>query len=86
MRESIRVECYSGHTYAQEPRAITWRGQLHKVQRVLLRWREPPGLRFLVLTDESDRLDIQYVEEPDHWYLVGDSVPDKVIQNAEEDQ
>jgi hypothetical protein len=48
MQASIHVECYSGHTYAQEPRAFEWEGLRYNVERVVKRWRTPAGPCFRV--------------------------------------
>ena len=48
MQAPIRVECYSGHTYAQEPRAFEWEGLRYQVGRVVKRWRTPAGPCFRV--------------------------------------
>ncbi len=48
MQAPIRVECYSGHTYAQEPRAFEWEGRIYQVERVVKRWRTPTGPCFRV--------------------------------------
>ena len=70
--EQVRVQCYSGHTYAQEPRKIVTRdGGIYRVRRVLVRSREPMGPRFVVLPEERTWIDIQYAEEQDRWYLMG---------------
>jgi hypothetical protein len=48
MNETVEVECYSGYTYAQEPRAIVWHGQRYEVKRIVKRWRTPQGPHFRV--------------------------------------
>ncbi len=63
----LMVECYSGHTYAQEPRAFTWRGQRHVVQAVERVWRAPEGPYFLVRTEEGDFFELAYDETEDVW-------------------
>ena len=68
--EPIQVECYSGHTYAQEPRTIKWQGRVYRVEKILSRWREPAGPCFLVVTGEDIRLRIRYIEETDRWNLM----------------
>ena len=68
--EPVQVECYSGHTYAQEPRTIRARDQVHRTRRVLRRCREPAGPRFLILTEEDIRLVVRYDRGTDRWYLV----------------
>jgi hypothetical protein len=46
--DSVRVECYSGYTYAQEPRAFEWQGQRYQVRHIAKRWRTPVGPAFRV--------------------------------------
>jgi len=65
------VECYSGYTYAQEPRAFTWRGRRYVVQAVERTWRAPEGLHFLVSTEEGDSFELVYHEAEDMWRLKG---------------
>jgi hypothetical protein len=45
---SVQVECYSGYTYAQEPRAFEWHGRRYEVERIVKRWRTPSGPAFRV--------------------------------------
>jgi hypothetical protein len=63
----LMVECYSGHTYAQEPRAFVWHGQRHVVQAVERAWRAPEGPHFLVCTEEGDFFDLAYDEAKGVW-------------------
>jgi hypothetical protein len=63
----LMVECYSGHTYAQEPRAFVWRGQRYVVQSVERAWRAPEGPHFLVCTDEGGFFELVYNEAEDMW-------------------
>ena len=77
MNELIQVECYSGYTYAQEPRAFTWRGQRYEIERVVKRWRTPQGPGFRVQVAEafdlqpplSRLIDLSYSEIEDVWTL-----------------
>lgn len=69
MPESVEVECYSGHTYAQRPRAFTWRGQRYQVEAVERTWRTPQGLCFLVRTSEGSVFELVYNEHEDVWFL-----------------
>jgi hypothetical protein len=68
------VECYAGHTYAQEPRALVWEGQRYVVDGVEARWRTPDGPAFRVGTEGGKRFDLQYRESDDGWTIV--SLPD----------
>ncbi len=61
------VECYSGHTYAQEPRAFVWQGEPHVVQAVERAWRVPEGPHFLVRTEEGGLFELAYDEFEDMW-------------------
>jgi hypothetical protein len=61
------VECYSGHTFAQEPRAVIWEGHRYEVERVEQRWRTPEGPGFRVQVEEGITFDIRYYELEDRW-------------------
>ncbi len=61
------VECYSGHTYAQEPRAFVWHGQRHVVQAVERAWRAPEGSHFLVRTERGGLFELAYDEAEHVW-------------------
>ena len=63
----LMVECYSGHTYAQEPRAFVWHGQRHVVQAVERAWRAPEGPHFLVRTEEGGFFEMAYDEAEGVW-------------------
>lgn len=71
MPESVEVECYSGYTYAQRPRAFTWRGQRYQVEAVERTWRTPQGLCFQVCTQEGSMFELVYDEQKDAWFLEG---------------
>lgn len=64
-----QVECYSGHTYAQEPRAVIWQGQRCPVTRIEQRWRTPQGPAFRVCTEPGERFELQYHELEDRWVI-----------------
>ena len=64
------VECYSGHIYAQEPRAFVCQGRRHVVQKVERAWRTPEGSHFRVVTNDGDRYELAYSEQADAWSLI----------------
>jgi hypothetical protein len=70
------VECYSGHIYAQEPRAMVWQGARHEVTRVVERWRTPEGPAFWVHTDLGGQFELHYHELEDRWII-----KDKEVQS-----
>ncbi|MBI2860624.1 MAG: hypothetical protein HYX91_03855 [Chloroflexi bacterium] len=67
--DDIEVSCYSGHTYADEPRSFRWEGQEYKVEQVEKAWLEP-GLRcFQVRAGENRRFKICYNEAQQRWSI-----------------
>ena len=64
------VECYSGHTYAQEPRALIWQDCRYCVAEIEARWRTPDGPAFRVRTGSGQRFDLHYHERQDHWAII----------------
>jgi len=63
------VECYSGHTYAQEPRALTWSGQRLRIVQVERRWMTPDGPAFWVRTEPGHRFEVRYQQQADCWTI-----------------
>lgn len=63
------VECYSGHSYADQPRAFRWAGRRRVVQAVRRRWREPLGPCFQVLADDAKLYLLAYHEAEDRWFM-----------------
>ena len=63
------VTCYSGHTFAQEPRAFDVGHQRRTVTSIRKRWREPSGPRFEVVADDRVVYILAYDEGLDHWHL-----------------
>jgi hypothetical protein len=64
------VECYSGHAYAGEPRAVTWQGRRYVVARVEARWRTPAGPTFRIGTVCGARFEVCYQEAEDRWSVL----------------
>ena len=64
-----RVECYSGHTYPQEPRIVVWQGKRLPVVRIARRWRTPEGPAFSVDTDQGLPFELHYNEMGDVWTI-----------------
>lgn len=67
--DDISVDCYSGHVYAQEPRAFVIDKERRKVKAVHRRWREPAGPRFEVLADDDATYVLAYEEATDRWHV-----------------
>lgn len=65
----MSVECYSGHTYAQELRALTWEGHRYPVAEIEARWRTPAGPVFQLRTGSGERFEVSYSELEDRWTI-----------------
>ncbi len=66
---SWQVECYSGHTYAQEPRALTHEGCRYHVAEVERRWLTPHGPCFRVRAETGERFLLTYDTTTDSWQV-----------------
>lgn len=69
MSEPAEVECYSGYTYAQEPRSFAWRGQRYVIDQVERSWHSPEGPGFLVRTEIGERFRLIYCLRSDRWLV-----------------
>ena len=66
MQDTV-VECHSGYTYAERPRAFLWEGRRHVVVAIESEGRTPAGRRFVVRTSDGDIFELVYVEREDLW-------------------
>jgi hypothetical protein len=71
-QDSSRVECYSGHTYPQDPRVVIWKGRRLPVISIEQRWRTPQGPGFSVETEGGVRFTLQYDELKERWAIQPD--------------
>ena len=67
----ITVKCYSGHTYAEEPRSFVWEGVAYEVVAIEKSWQEPGERHFLVKTGGNKTFQICYNESKEQWSLIG---------------
>ena len=67
--DQVSVVCYSGHTYAQEPRAFDFGSGRRMVTTLRKRWREPSGPCFKVLADDGLIYVLAYDEAADRWHV-----------------
>jgi hypothetical protein len=63
----VRVGCYSGGRYAEQPRWVEREGVRLEVRSVDSRWREQDRLGFRVTLEDSRRLLLYYLPEEDVW-------------------
>ena len=66
----ITVRCYSGHTYAEEPRSLTWEGVEYEVEEIIQAWQEPGERHFLVKTGDNKLFQLCYNETEEQWSLI----------------
>jgi len=74
-REAGHVECYSGHVYAQEPRALIWQDRRQPVTQIEARWRTPDGPAFQVATETGERFELHYLEREGRWLISPSETP-----------
>lgn len=70
--DAVHVECYSGYTYAQEPRAFIVSGRRYEISRIIARWRTPSGLAFRIESPIGEHI-LHYDDVLDVWTLAGPS-------------
>ena len=66
---NLKVNCYSGHTYAEEPRSFEWEGMEYEVEEIEKAWVEPGNRYFQVRTKDNKRFRLSYNEAQDQWSL-----------------
>jgi hypothetical protein len=65
--EDAAVECLSGHTYADRPIAVHWKGKRYHVLKILSRWRSPEELGYGVRTEGDLSFILHYHFSEDDW-------------------
>ena len=66
---NLKVNCYSGHTYAERPESFEWRGIKYKVEEIEKEWLEPGGRHFQVRTGGNKLFQLCYNETEQQWSL-----------------
>lgn len=68
MSEStIKVICYSGHTYAERPLSLVWEGAENRVKEIVKEWQEPGARLFQIRTEDGKMFVLSYNERDDEW-------------------
>ena len=65
--ESTKVQCYSGHSYADHPISFQGQGNVRKVEKIEKSWQEPGEKHFRVRTKDDNPFEICYHELQDEW-------------------
>ena len=66
----IRVKCYSGHIYAEEPRSFVWQEKELGIKSVEKAWQEPGKRLFRVVTEDGRLFELCYNETVDRWSAI----------------
>ena len=64
-----RVECYSGHEYAERPLAFFWEGRRYEVCKVLQSAMTPDGKTFRVEVGDGKVFSLSYYQQQDRWII-----------------
>jgi len=67
---NLKVNCYSGHTYAERPRSFLWQGTEYKVQEIEKVWQEPGKKLFRITTDKGKAFELCYNEAEEQWSAI----------------
>ena len=67
---NLEVKCYSGHTYAEEPRSFEWGGREYEVAEIEKSWLEPGERHFLVRTGGNKLFQLCYNETDNRWSII----------------
>lgn len=68
--KNLKVNCYSGHTYAERPRSFLWQGTEYKVQEIEKAWQEPGKKLFRITTDKGNAFELCYNEAEEQWSAI----------------
>jgi len=67
--DKLKVNCYSGHTYAERPKSFLWQGIEYEVEEIESAWQEPDARYFHVRTGENKFFRLCYNETEKQWSL-----------------
>ena len=68
--ENLKVNCYSGHTYAERPRSFLWQDTEYQIEEIEKAWLEPGGRCFQVRTRDNKLFQLCYNETKQQWSLI----------------
>ncbi len=66
----LKVNCYSGHTYAERPKSFSWRSVEYEVEKIEKSWQEPGERHFQVRTGDNKLFRLCYNETEQDWTLI----------------
>jgi hypothetical protein len=66
----VKVKCYSGYLYAEEPRSFVWQESKLGIKSVQKVWQEPGKRLFRVVVQDGRLFELCYNEATDRWCAV----------------
>ena len=63
------VECHSGYTYAERPRAFYHNDERFEVLTIQAEWRSPDGKHFRVTVKNGSVFELIYIESSNTWQI-----------------
>jgi hypothetical protein len=66
----VKVHCYSGYLYAEEPRSFVWQESELQIESVEEAWQEPGKRLFKVVAQDGRLFALCYNEATDRWAAV----------------
>ena len=66
---NLKVNCYSGHTYAERPQSFEWEGTEYEVEKIEKAWVGPEGRHFQIKTRDNKLFQLCYNETEQQWSL-----------------
>ena len=67
--DELKVNCYSGHTYAVRPKSFLWQGMEYEVEEIEKERLEPGEKYFQVRTGGNKLFRLCYNETEKQWSL-----------------
>ena len=66
---NLKVNCYSGHTYAERPVSFAWGDTEYEIKEIERAWVEPGERHFQVRAGGNKRFQLCYNETDKEWSL-----------------
>jgi len=67
--DNLKVNCYSGYTYAERPKSFLWEGVEYEIEEIEKEWLEPGERHFQVRTGGNKLFQLCYNEIYNEWSL-----------------
>ena len=67
---NLKVNCYSGRTYAERPKSFLWQDTEYEVKEIEKEWLEPGERYFRVRSGDNKLFQLCYNETRKQWSLI----------------